>query len=239
MLKGSSFFPIDISTNGHKIDDLLHLTTVEIGIAFLLVVILLISFMILYRERTGHKAFYDHGNRWPHLALTGFLALCVYFFIDLNIANLSAKVWDELREKMPDPDKSLTVRVLAQQYAWNFQYAGEDGQFDTADDIATMNQLHIPVHQTVIVEMRSKDVIHSFNLPNFRLKQDVVPGMLTRLWFEATQTGEFEISCAELCGLGHYRMRAILTIQDNQEFKIWLQAKASEKKPESTQEEEW
>jgi len=239
MFKGSSFFPIDVSTNGHKIDDLLHLTTIEIGIAFMLVVVLLVSFMILYRERSGHSALYDHGNRWPHLALTGCLALCVYFFIDLNIADLSAKVWDELRENMPDPDKSLTVRVYAQQYAWNFQYAGADGEFDTADDITTINQLHIPAHQAVIVEMRSKDVIHSFNLPNFRLKQDVVPGMLTRLWFEATQTGEFEIACAELCGLGHYRMRGILTIQNNEEFKIWLQAKAGEKQQISAQEEEW
>lgn len=238
MFKGSSFFPVDISADGHKIDDLLHRTTIEIGIAFALVVILLAAFMILYRERDGHKASYDHGNRWPHLVLTGFLALCVYFMIDLNIANLSAKVWDELREKMPDPDKSLTVKVLAQQYAWNFQYAGADGLFDTADDIYTMNQLHIPVHKPVIVELRSKDVIHSFNLPNFRLKQDVVPGMLNRLWFEAVKTGEFEIACAELCGLGHYRMRGILTIQEPGEFKSWLEAKADEK-TSSAEDEEW
>ncbi|MBI1869939.1 MAG: hypothetical protein HYS07_01960, partial [Chlamydiae bacterium] len=188
------------------------------------------------RERPGHRAVYTHGNRWPHLFLSSVLALCVFFFIDMKIAHLSAQVWDELREK-PSLGNTLHIQILAQQFAWNIQYAGPDGKFQTRDDIQTMNQLHIPVHRPIELEMQSKDVIHSFCLPNFRTKQDIVPGMTTRLWFEATETGQFEIACAELCGLGHYRMRGILTIQEKQDFDAWLKKKGSEKNVKKEEDE--
>lgn len=237
MFEIKNIFPKDVSLNGHKIDELFYRTLAETGIAFLLVLGILIYFMFRYRERSGHLPLYTHGNRWPHLFLTLFLAFCVFFFIDMHLANLSSKVWDDFHAKMPTQD-ALQVRVLAQQYAWNIQYSGKDGQFDTPDDVITMNQLHIPVHKPIVVQLQSKDVIHSFWLPNFRLKQDVVPGMTQRIWFEATQTGEFEIACAELCGLGHYRMRGILTIQTQEEFEQWLKERGSEKKVQS-KEEEW
>jgi len=112
--------------------------------------------------------------------------------------------------------------VTAEQFAWNIRYPGGDGRFETADDITTINQLHLPVQRTVLIHLKSKDVIHGFFVPQFRLKQDAVPGITGRLWVSATTTGNFEIACAELCGLGHYRMRGFLTIESPEAFQTWL-----------------
>jgi len=90
------------------------------------------------------------------------------------------------------------------------------------DDYVAINTLNIPVHRPIVVQLSSKDVIHSFYLPVLRVKQDVIPGMVFPVWFEAKETGEFEIACAQLCGLGHYRMRGTLTIQTEEKFNQWL-----------------
>jgi cytochrome c oxidase subunit 2 len=90
------------------------------------------------------------------------------------------------------------------------------------DDITTINQLHIPVNKPVIAYLSSKDVIHSFFLPVMRVKQDTIPGQETKVWFEAAKTGKFEIACAQLCGLGHYRMRGFFTIHTQEDFDAWL-----------------
>jgi cytochrome c oxidase subunit 2 len=143
---------------------------------------------------------------------------------------------------VPDASKALHVRMVAEQFAWNFQYPGKDGKFgktDTSqisgdnplgidtedpagkDDLVTVNNLHIPVHRPVIVDVSSKDVIHSFNIPVLRVKQDTVPGQLISVWFEATQPGHFELACAQLCGLGHYRMRGDVLIDTPEDFAKW------------------
>jgi len=114
------------------------------------------------------------------------------------------------------------VRVEPEQFAWNAQYAGPDGVFDTADDVRVINDLHVPIGRPVLVSLKSKDVIHSFFLPNFRIKQDAVPGIVTHLTFEATKTGTYDIACAQLCGLGHYRMRGELTVDSQKDFDKWI-----------------
>jgi len=148
------------------------------------------------------------------------------------------------------PANATIIQVTGEQFAWNFQYAGPDQQFgrvDTKlitqtntigidrtdpigkDDIVSIGQMHVPVGKPVRVRLRSKDVIHSFFLPNFRVKQDAVPGMGIEVWFTPTIPGEYEIACAELCGLGHYRMKAALTVDASEEkFNQWLQEKAKE-----------
>lgn len=82
--------------------------------------------------------------------------------------------------------------------------------------------IHVPVNQPVIIRLTSRDVLHSFFAPVLRLKQDAIPGTILRVWFEATQVGEYEIACAELCGLGHYRMRGLLTVESEADFQAWL-----------------
>ena len=136
------------------------------------------------------------------------------------LATHSQRVWSQVRGTPPPHD--LEIEITAEQFAWNIRYAGADGRLDTADDITTLNQLHLPVGQTVLVRLRSKDVIHSFFVPQFRMKQDAVPGFTGRLWLQVTKTGHFEIACAELCGLGHYRMRGFLTVESAEAFRAWL-----------------
>ena len=104
-----------------------------------------------------------------------------------------------------------------------------DGQFGTADDVSTINQLHLPLGQPIMVNLSSKDVIHSFFVPEFRVKQDAVPGLPTRIWLEPIKQGQYEIRCAELCGLGHYRMKGFVTTEPLSDFQKWLvEAKANE-----------
>ena len=143
----------------------------------------------------------------------------------------SQKIWSEVRGG--PPQGSIPIEIQAEQFAWNVRYAGADGKFGTSDDIRTINQLHIPIGKPVRVRLASigKDgkhpVIHSFFLPEFRLKQDVVPGLVIDVWFEATRTGKYEIACAEFCGLGHYRMRGFLSIHSPEGFDAWLKEQVS------------
>src|SRR5207247_1982597 len=132
----------------------------------------------------------------------------------------------------------------------NFQYAGADGQLGRSDtklitstnyigldradpvakdDVVSVGVMHVPIGKPVRVVLRSKDVIHSFFLPNFRMKQDAVPGMGIEVWFTPTVAGPYEVACAELCGIAHYRMKAALVVEPSQEaFDQWLQQMAKE-----------
>lgn len=152
--------------------------------------------------------------------------------------------WGVLRDDLPATPEAVEVHVVAEQFAWNVHYPGADGAFgrrDAAlidaqrnplgldpddpaaqDDVVTVNELHIPTGRPILVYLSSKDVIHSFALPVMRVKQDVIPGLNIPVWFEATQEGEYEIGCAQLCGLSHYRMRGFLTVHSPEAFEEWL-----------------
>ena len=119
------------------------------------------------------------------------------------------------------------MRVAAKQFEWNVTYPGPDGRLDTADDFTDRNHLNLPLDRAVRIELTSEDVIHSFFLPDFRVKQDAVPGMMIPVWFEATKAGEYDWACAELCGLGHYRMRATVTVHEAGGFERWQAEEAA------------
>ncbi len=214
--------PVDISTNGHLITYLFNYTTILASLFFILVCVGLFGFSYLYSKKRHPKPYYTYGNKKPHLLITLIIGLSVFLILDVNITRMSN---DDMRAsfwKWPsNDDKILKVEVMAQQWAWNFRYAGADGEFNTADDIVTVNDLRIPVNTKILVHLISKDVIHSFYLPNFRMKVDAMPGRVSRVWFEATQTGKYEIACAEMCGISHYLMRAELTIYDQNDFNNW------------------
>ena len=101
-------------------------------------------------------------------------------------------------------------------------HPGADGVFGTPDDVQLVNDLHLPVNEEIVLSIKSQDVLHSFFLPNLRVKQDVVPGMKQFVWFQATQSGVYDIVCAELCGWGHYKMRGRLTVEPREKFDAWL-----------------
>ena len=215
------WFPEGVSTFAPSIDQLFTVILWITGIIFCLVEGALLYFLIRYRHRPGQPAAYIHGN-----TLTEVIWTIVPGIIVVWLALISQRVWARIQG--PPPPHQLEIEVKAEQFAWNVRYPGPDGKLGTPDDLETINQLHVPVDQVVLVHLKSKDVIHSFFLPNLRLKRDAVPGMTSRIWFQATKTGQFEIACAELCGIGHYRMRGYLTIESPEAFHTWLASAATQ-----------
>lgn len=222
---GFALFPKDASAAGAEVDHLFYLAVRLTGIAFILVLAILLYFLIRYRERPGHKSVYSKGESTGARIFTLGMALIVFIVIDINLAVHDHWAWDKVFGR-PDASAAapLHIQILAQQFAWNVRYAGADGKFRTTDDITTINQLHIPVGRPILLQLKSKDVMHSFFIPNFRVKQDVLPGMITMLPFQAKETGIFDIACSEHCGLGHYRMRGIMTVDNPEAFDQFLAA---------------
>ena len=167
------------------------------------------------------------------------IALLAFFSIPFWSANVDAE---------PPHHDTVEVRVVAEQFSWNFHYPGADGRFgrtsitlvdpdnplgldrrDAAakDDITTINQLHLPVGRTAIIHLSSKDVIHSLGIPEMRVKQDAIPGVVQPVWFTPTMTGRWEIACSQLCGLAHYRMKATYSIQTAEQYQAWLAEEAA------------
>ena len=215
------WLPEAITTTAPVIDRLFYIVLVITGVAFVLVQATLLLFILRYRRRPGRTAAYTHGNQLAEVIWTIVPAVILVW-----LTFKSQRVWSQVRGTPPPPE--LEVEIQGEQFAWNIRYAGADGALNTADDITTINQLHLPVGRTVLVHLKSKDVIHSFFVPQFRMKQDAVPGLTTRLWVNATKTGHYEIACAELCGLGHYRMRGYLVIESPEALKTWLDERWTE-----------
>ncbi len=212
--------PEGVSSYSGRIDGLFRLILWITGVIFIIVEALLLFFILRYRHREGRRAHYTHGSNRVEVVWT-----IVPAVICVVLALLSRRTWADIKQNMPQD--ALPIEITAEQFAWNIRYAGPDGKFGTADDIVTLNQLHFPVGRPVVVTLRSKDVIHSFFLPEFRVKQDAVPGMSTRIWFDAMRTGDWEITCAELCGLGHYRMKGFVVVETPEEFEKWLGQQAA------------
>jgi cytochrome c oxidase subunit 2 len=209
--------PPGASTFAGDIDWLYYLILWITGIAFVVVEVGLVWFIIRYRARPGRRAEYTHGSTRAEIIWTAVPAVTVVI-----IGVLSGRVWAQIKGRDSVPDDAIPISVRAKQFEWNTSYPGADGQLGTPDDFTTRNQIHVPVNRPVVAHLTAEDVIHSFNIPAFRLKQDAVPGMRIRAWFQATTPGEYELGCAELCGLGHYRMRAVVTVHEEEDYRRWL-----------------
>ena len=214
--------PEDISTNGHLIDWLFNYTTYVNLFWFALVCAGLFGFSYLYSARRHKTAFYTHGNERKHLMITALIGLGVFLSVDMVITKVSTHDMKEVFWNFPeDTPDSIKVQVLAQQWAWNFRYAGKDGEFNTEDDVVQLNNLVIPAGRKIMLQMTSKDVIHAFYVPNVKIKADVIPGRYSKFWFDANKTGNFEIACAEMCGNHHYLMKAQLSVMSQEDFDRW------------------
>jgi cytochrome c oxidase subunit II len=209
-------FPQNVSTFGAQIDATYGAIFYVTALAFVIVQGLLLYCIVRFRHREGRRAVPTHGNTKLEILWTAVPLVGVLF-----VAYMSAAVWLDIKSAERIPRDALEMAVHAKQFEWNVTYPGPDGRLGTADDFTTRNQLHIPVGRPVRVTLTAEDVIHSFFLPHFRLKQDAVPGMAIPLWFEATETGEYALACAELCGLGHYRMRGSVTVHSAEAFETW------------------
>jgi cytochrome c oxidase subunit 2 len=206
-----------VSTYGTTLDDLWLVILWVTGIVFVATEITLLVFMVKYRHKEGRKADYIHGSNTAEVVWT-----VIPFVIVMALAFYSKGIWDDIRDPSLIPANAYEIQMMASQFEWAATYSGADGQFQTADDFVSLNVLHIAVNQPVVVQLEAEDVIHSFFLPEFRVKQDAVPGMTTPVWFEATQTGEFTLACAELCGLGHYTMGGTVIVHSQADFQDWL-----------------
>ena len=216
-----NWLPQDVSSNGHEIDAIMYLIYYVVGAWFILAEGLLFYFVIKYRKKTGVRAKYFTGNTFK-TACWVFIPAALVLVCDLAIDARGEHVWKEIKMQITE-DYDVNVRVDAQQFAWTFHHAGKSKIIGDPDNIVTNGELHVPVDAVVRFELASKDVIHSFWIPNLRLKQDVVPGRVIPGWFKATKVGKYGIGCAQMCGVGHTVMGGTLIVHTKEDYETWLQ----------------
>ena len=228
------------SVHGSAVDRVFLIVLAITGVMF--VVIQLALAVLVFRFSRRREGGIQAGNRRPSFekwfAITAGL---IVFLVDVAVFSMGESEW--FKAWGAAPDDAALVEVTGEQFMWNFRYPGSDGVFgktdprlitasnplgvdsqdrSAADDVLSTNQLHLVAGKPVRLRIRSRDVIHSFNLPHFRVKQDAVPGMIIELWFIPSREGQFEIVCNQLCGLAHYRMKAFLTVESQQTFEQWV-----------------
>ena len=252
--------PVGISSVSGRIDEIIVIVHYLMLVLFIGWGIFFIVSLVKFRSSKNKKANYKGVESHYSSVLEATVAV-----IEIVILfGFAFPIWAERVNDVPDTRDAETVRVIAQQYAWNIHYPGPDGRFGTTridlvdeqdnpigldrssefaeDDFTTINQLHIPVNRKIRVDLSSKDVIHNFKLPELRVSQDAIPGMVIPVHFTATSTSEeflkttvgtkregkgLEIACAQLCGLGHYRMKGYVTIHEEDDYQAWLDEQAA------------
>lgn len=240
------WLPPDLSTHGQGIDNLIWALHAFMAVLFIGWGIFMIYCLIRFRAKDGHKAAYEPIKA----SASKYIEIAVVVIEVILLLGLSMPVWAKYKAEIGPDEDALRIRVVAQQFAWNIHYAGEDGVFGRTDhklvdeslnpvgldeedpaaedDLVMINQMYIPVGKKIATFISSKDVIHSFGLPTLRVKQDAVPGIEVPVVFEAKETGFSEIACAQLCGLSHYRMRGEVHIVSQEDFDAWYAENTSD-----------
>ena len=235
------WLPRNVNMFGHDVDFLFYVILLLTGVAFVGVFVAMILFLIKYRYRPGVPAIHTHGNNaleviWTTIPAFIFLALAIY----------GNEQWSKMRRQTP-PANALPVAVVGEQFGWNVRYPGPDGKLakmvaakiskenpfgvdvaDSAglDDFTTYNELVFPVGRPVRLYLGSKDVIHAFYVPEFRLYQDMVPGRVYDfVWLKAEAIGNFQLACNQLCGQGHYKMFGKLSVVPELDYEAWAKSK--------------
>jgi len=242
------WLPVGASAAAHWIDSQFALTFIIMGIVFLAAQLGLGYIVWRYREGPSSvPASYSHGNTTLEVVWT---VLTAILFIGLNL--MGSSVWASQRFDAAEAG-AVQVEVTGMQFAWYFRYPGPDGKYGATspklmdpsaggeaavglntsdpaakDDVVT-GTMFLPVDREVDVSLRAVDVIHSFFVPSLRFKQDAVPGLNIHMHFKPTAIGEYEIACAELCGLGHYKMHGMVHVVSQEDFDKWLAAREAEK----------
>lgn len=211
------WFPRDVSEHGRTIDNLFMFILWLTGIVFVVTEGVLFYFAWKYDARNNTRpAKFSHGSHALEVVWTILPAVTLLF-----IAIYQMDAW--AAAKMRPPEMPPTCEVTGRQFNWDFRYPGADGRLHTADDIVrTDGNLYLPYGEEVLLKITSADVLHSFFLPNLRLKQDVVPGMEQNMWFTAKSGGSYDIVCAELCGWGHYKMKGRIHLLSRDAYEAKL-----------------
>ena len=213
------YFVPSASTYAGDIDFVFILVFWIVAPFFLLSEGVFLWLILRFRKKDGVKAEYITGEvesqkRWitfPHLLVL----VC-----DIFILAAAVKVWYDVKQDLPPAQQ--TVRVIGQQWAWSFVHPGSDGELDTADDIKTVDDLHLETDTLYHYKLEARDVLHSFSVPVFRLKQDAIPGRIITGWFQPTLAGTYDIQCAEICGIGHGVMAGRVVIETPEEHAAWI-----------------
>jgi cytochrome c oxidase subunit II len=242
------WLPVGASALAPAIDQHFNTTYILMGIVFVAAQFSLGVLVWRYRDRKdAPQAKYSHGNMKLEIIWT---VLTAVLFVGLNL--MSSSIWASERFRPANPG-AVRVEVTGMQFAWYFRYPGPDGTFGATkpeledassggegalgldakdpaskDDVVS-STMFVPVNREVEVILRAHDVIHSFFVPAMRFKQDTVPGLAIHMHFTPTQTGDYEIACAELCGMGHYKMHGMLKVVSQDEFDKWLASREAEK----------
>jgi len=218
------WFPDNVATYGDGIDALFNLILWMVTITFIGTEVLLVWFVWRYSRKDPTRAVYSHGNHTLELVWSAVPSVLL-----IVVAISQMKAWTTVKIAFPE-DGPYTVakpmmEVYASQFDWRVRYPDANGNFEGVDVIEVPYDITVPVDTKVVFKLKSRDVLHSFFVPRFRLKQDAVPGMEIPMWFEAEEVGDYDLICAELCGWGHYKMAGKIHVLEKDEYERWLAEK--------------
>ncbi|MBM0104157.1 c-type cytochrome [Steroidobacter sp. S1-65] len=227
-----------IASNWQTVDSTVDVTFWVTGVVFVAVNLFLAYAIIRYRHRKGNKAHYEPENKKLEWWLTGITSVGIAAMLAPGLS-----VWANF---VTVPEGADVVEVLGQQWAWTYRFPGKDGQLGASDanlisvdnpfgmdpndpvgqddHLVASPELHLPIDRPVKILLRAKDVNHQFAVPQFRVKMDMVPGMVTYFWLTPTRTGEFDVLCEQLCGVAHFAMRGRVVVDKQEDFETWLAA---------------
>jgi len=235
--------PVQASTHAAELDHLTVLVHWLMAVLFVGWGAFFLFVLVRFRKGANPRADY-HGAKGK---LAKGIEIGVVVVEAVLLVFYAIPAWAIRAGDFPPENKAVVVRVVGEQFAWNVHYPGPDGKFgrtdiklmaadnplgldrrdqDAKDDIATINQLTLPVNRPVVVRLSTKDVIHSFGLYEMRVKQDAVPGLEIPVWFVPSRIGDYEIACSQLCGLGHYRMRGFVNVKSEADYQSFLAEEA-------------
>jgi cytochrome c oxidase subunit 2 len=234
----SPWYLTPLASNWSTIDFTLDVTFVVTGIVFVIMNLFMAYAIYRFRYDKNRRAEYQPENKKLEVWLTSITAVGVAAMLAPGLF-----VWAEF---VTVPDDAHEVEIVSQQWHWSFRFPGEDGKFGAIesryvsednpfgmerddpngqDDVLVFSPtVHLPINKPVKTNLRSKDVLHDFAVAQFRVKMDMVPGLVSYLWFEPTVVGQYEILCEELCGVGHHTMRGMVVIDEQEDFDVWLDA---------------
>ncbi len=226
-----------LASNWGAIDTTLIITFVITGIVFAAVTLFMAYAVLRFRHKEGQRAAYEPENKKLEIWLTILTSIGIIAMLAPGLI-----VWDEF---ITVPKEAKVVEVMGRQWSWAFRFPGADEKLGTVDTkyisdenpfglnprdpngqddlLVDESELHLPIGKPYKLLLRSTDVLHDFYVPQFRAKMDLVPGLVTYFWFTPTKIGEFEILCAELCGVAHSDMRGSVYIEEEADFQEWLQ----------------
>ncbi len=230
-----------LASNWGAIDDTMLITLIITGIVFIAINFFIAFAVIKYRHDKNRKSKYEPENKKLEVWLTAITSVGIIAMLAPGLVVYS--------DFVNVPEEASVVEVVGQQWSWSFRFPGADNQLgksaiehisidnpfgidpldpNGSDDVlVTGNRLILPLDQPVKVLMRSKDVLHNFYVPQFRVKMDMVPGTVSYIWFTPTKVGEYEILCAEFCGIGHFNMRGYVEVREPQDFDTWIQQQST------------